>query len=207
MEDILDIYEKPYDERYPVICVDEKPKQLIGERREPMAMAENSPKKIDNEYERNGTCAVFVMTEPLKGWIHANARERRTAVDFAHEIDALVNCPRFANAEKFTLVVDNLNTHVISSLYKAFTAKKARQIAKKLDIHYTPKHGSWLNIAEIAISILSRQCIGRRIPSLELLNSEIAAWEKDFNASSKKINWQFTTNNARVRLVRIYPTF
>jgi hypothetical protein len=201
MEDILDIYERPYDERNPVICLDEKPRQLLDERREPMPMAVSSPKKIDNEYERMGTCSIFVMTEPLLGWIHA------TAVDFAHEIDWLVNCSRFANADKITLIVDNLNTHVIASLYKAFPAVKARELAKKLDIHYTPKHGSWLNIAEIAISILSRQCINRRIPSLELMNSEIAAWELNFNDSAKKINWQFTTDNARTKLVRIYPTF
>jgi hypothetical protein len=207
MEDILDIYERPYDERFPVICLDEKPKQLLGERREPMPMSSGEPKKVDNEYERNGTCSIFVMTEPLKGWIHANAREQRTAVDFAHETDWLVNHPRFANAEKITLVVDNLNTHVISSLYKAFPAQKARAIARKLDIHYTPKHGSWLNIAEIAISILSRQCINRRIPSLDLMNHEIDAWEKSFNENAKIINWQFTTDDARLKLTRIYPSF
>jgi hypothetical protein len=188
------------------VCLDEKPKQLLGEKRESVPMKKGSPKKIDNEYEREGTCSVFVMTEPLKGWIHANARERRTATDFAHEIDFSVNHPRFADAEKITLAVDNLNTHVFSSLYKAFPAQKARSVAKKLDIHYTPKHGSWLNTAEIAIGILSRQCINRRIPTLDLLNSEIAAWENSYNNSDKSIKWQFSNEDARVKLFHIYPS-
>jgi hypothetical protein len=207
MEDILDVYALPYDEKCPVICLDEKPYQLLDERREPIPMKKGSPKRIDNEYEREGTCSIFVMCEPLKGWHHANARERRTAVDWAHEIDWLLSESPYKNAPKIKLVQDNLNTHVISSLYKAFPAKKARELAKRLEIHYTPKHGSWLNIAEITISILSKQCIDRRIPSLSRLNCEIAAWESDYNSLHNSVKWHFTTDDARVKLLKLYPVF
>jgi len=147
------------------------------------------------------------MCEPLKGWHHANARERRTAVDFAHEIDWLLTESRYKNVPKIKFVMDNLNIHVISSLYKAFPAPKARELAKRMEIHYTPKHGSWLNIAEISISILSKQCIDRRIGDVDKLNQEIAAWEKDYNAKSNAVNWQFTTVDARIKLKRLYPVF
>jgi len=205
MEDVLDTYALPYDENCPVICLDEKPYQLLGERREPIPMKAGSPEKIDNEYERNGTCSIFVMCEPLKGWHHANARERRTAVDFAHEIDWLLSESPYKNAPKIKLVQDNLNTHTISSLYKAFPAEKARSLAKRLEIHFTPKHGSWLNIAEISISILSKQCIDRRIPDIENLNVEIAEWEIAYNSEIKSVNWQFTTADARIKLKKLYP--
>lgn len=205
MEDILDVYTTPYDENCPVICLDEKPYQLLDERRKPLPMKQGTPIKIDNEYERMGTCSIFVMTEPLKGWYHANAREHRTAIDFAHEIDWLLNESPYRSVPKIKLVQDNLNTHAISSLYKAFPAAKAREMAKRLEIHYTPKHGSWLNIAEITISVLSKQCIDRRIPSLEKLNKEIAAWENASNASQKKVDWQFTTEAARIKLRNLYP--
>ena len=163
MEDVLDVYAEPYDESCPVICLDEKPYQLLDECREPISMKQGEPMRVDNEYVRNGTCSIFVMCEPLKGWHHAFARERRTAVDFAHEIDWLLNESPYKNVPKIKLVMDNLNTHLIDSLYKAFKPIKAREMAKRLDIHYTPKHGSWLNIAEISISILSKQCLDRRI--------------------------------------------
>ena len=207
MEDILDVYALPYDEDCPVICLDEKPYQLLGERREPIPMKQGSPKKIDNEYERNGTCSIFVMCEPLKGWHHANAREHRTAVDFAHEIDWLLTKSPYKNAPKIKLVQDNLNTHVISSLYKAFPADKARNLAKRLDIHYTPKHGSWLNIAEISISILSKQCIDRRISDIDILNAQINAWENNYNSLLNKVNWHFTTSDSRIKLKHLYPVF
>ena len=207
MEDILDTYALPYDENCPVICLDEKPYQLLDERREPIPMKQGSPAKIDNEYERMGTCSIFVMCEPLKGWHHANARERRTAVDYACEIEWLLTESPYKNAPKIKLLQDNLNTHVISSLYKAFPAKKAREYAKRLEFHYTPKHGSWLNIAEISISILSKQCIDRRIASLNLLNSEIFAWETEYNKNRKTVNWQFSTEDARIKLKRLYTVF
>ncbi len=205
MEDVLDVYELPYDEKYPVVCLDEKPYQLLDDVRESLPMRQGSPEKIDNEYKRCGTSSIFVTTEPLKGQYNAHARDRRTAVDFAEEIESLVL--RYPDAIKIKLIMDNLNTHAVSSLYKAFPAQKARELAKKLEIHYTPKHGSWLNIAEIAISILSKQCINKRISSIEKLNSEISAWLKSSNKNTIKINWQFTTSNARIKLNSLYPLF
>ena len=154
-----------------------------------------------------GTCSIFVMCEPLKGWHHAFARERRTAVDFAYEVDWLLSKSPYKDAPKVRLVVDNLNTHVVFSLYKAFPAQKARELAKRLEFHYTPKHGSWLNIAEVSISILSRQCIGRRISDLGLLNVELVAWESFYNSQSCRVNWQFTTADARIKLRKLYPVF
>jgi hypothetical protein len=205
MEDILDVYELAYDEDCPVICLDEKPYQLLGEVREPLPMKPGQPMREDNEYQRCGTSSIFVMCEPLKGWHHAHARLRRTSVDFAHEIDWLLNQSPYKNAPKIKIIMDNLNTHNIASLYKAFPAQYARSLAKRIEIHYTPKHGSWLNIAEISISILVKQCIGRRIKTIELLNSEIAAWENTYNESCKTINWQFNTSDARIKLARLYP--
>jgi len=203
MEDVLDVYTLAYDENCPVICIDEKPYQLLDECREPIPMKKGSPKRMDNEYVRCGTSSIFVMTEPLTGWYHAHAREHRTAVDFAYEIESLFEIR--PELSKIKLIMDNLNTHVISSFYKAFEPQKARNLVKKLDIHYTPKHGSWLNIAEIAISVLTKQCLDRRIPTMEKLNTEIAAWEKFSNANRKQINWQFTTSDARVKLKTLYP--
>ena len=207
MEDILDTYSLAYEEDTPVICLDEKPYQLLDESREPIPMKQGKPERIDNEYERKGTCSVFVMCEPLTGWHHANARKQRTAIDFAHEVDWLLTESKYRSAPKIKFVVDNLNTHVISSLYKAFPACKARELARRLEIHYSPKHGSWLNIAEISISILSKQCIDRRIPDLEMLNQEIAAWEAGYNSSHNAVKWQFTTEDARIKLLRLYPVF
>ena len=205
MEDILDVYALPYDENCPVICFDEKPYQLLGERREPLPMKAGSPMKIDNEYERCATCSIFVMCEPLVGWHHAHARERRTGIDYAHEIDWLLNESPYKNAPKIKLLQDNLNTHITASLYRAFDPKKARELTKRLEFHYTPKHGSWLNIAEISISILSIQCIDRRIPTLDLLNDELYAWETFYNSQIKNIKWHFTTDDARIKLKNLYP--
>lgn len=207
MEDILDVYALPYDQDCPVICLDEKPYQLLDEIREPIPMTQGNAEKIDNEYKRCGTSSIFVMCEPLKGWHHANAREQRTAVDYAHEIEWLLTKSPYKNAPKIKLVQDNLNTHTISSLYKAFPAAKARALVKRLEIHYTPKHGSWLNIAEISISILSKQCINRRIPNIEKLNREIAAWENEYNAKHNTVDWHFSTEDARIKLKRLYPVF
>ena len=209
MEDILDVYAPAYDENCPVICLDEKPYQLHDERRKPIPMKEGKPARFDNEYERMGTCAIFVMTEPLTGWHHAHARERRTAIDFAHEINRLLTNDEspYKDAPKIRLVTDNLNIHDISSLYKAFPASHARELVKRIEWHYTPKHGSWLNIAEIVISILERQCIDRRIADIETLNKELAAWEADNNSKCRSVNWQFTADEARVKLWRLYPVF
>jgi hypothetical protein len=206
MENILDLYRLPYDPNCPVICVDEKPYQLLGERREPLKMKPGHSKKIDNEYERKGTCSIFVYSEPLTGWSLAHARERRTAIDFAHEIRELLT-EHYPDVPRIRLVCDNLNTHNPASFYKAFPAKEARELVKRVEFHYTPKHGSWLNIAEIMISILSRQCICRRIPELDLLNHEINAWYTERNNNRQQIKWQFTAEDARIKLHRLYPQF
>lgn len=204
MEDILDLYCLPYDENYPVVCMDEKPYQLLDEVRKPIAMAPGRVKKIDAEYVRCGTCSIFVFTQPLTGWCYTNARKQRTALDWAYEIRELLTV-HFPNALKIRLIVDNLNTHVFASLYKAFPAREARELIKRLEIHYTPKHGSWLNMAEIIISVLARQCLCRRIPLLQALNKELHAWCIDRNKHSRRIKWQFTTDDARIKLHRLYP--
>jgi len=206
MEDILDLYCLTYDEEYPVVCMDEKPYQLLGEVREPIPMQPGKPCKVDAEYVRNDTCSIFVYSEPLTGWGYAHARERRTKVDWAMEIRWLLN-DIYPNAKKSRLVSDNLNTHVSSSLYEAFPAKEARNLAKRLEMHHTPKHGSWLNVAEIQISILARQCLCRRIPAIDTLNCELNAWNIFNNSSICPVNWQFSTEDARIKLIYLYPSF
>lgn len=204
MEDILDLYCLPYDENIPVICMDEKPYQLLDEVREPIPMKPGKPRKVDSEYIRKGTCSIFVFSEPLTGWAHAHARERRTKIDWAEEIRWLLE-EKYPHIPRIRLALDNLNTHVISSLYTAFPAPKARELAKRLELHYTPKHGSWLNIAEIQISVLARQCLCRRIPELTTLNGELSAWNHSHLAFSKPIDWQFSTEDARIKLKYLYP--
>lgn len=204
MEDILDVYQRPYDENCPVICMDEKPYQLLGEVRTPILAKPGSPLKIDNEYKRNGTCSIFMFAEPLGGWRYVNARERRTKIDWAEEIKTLLTV-HYPDVPKIILVMDNLNTHTISSLYEAFPAQEARELAKRLEIHYTPKHGSWLNIAEVELSFISRQCLDKRIDILEVLNGKIHAWAKNRNTQQKGIDWQFTTEDARIKLKHLYP--
>ena len=205
MEDVLDVYQRPYDENCPVICMDEKPYQLLGEVRVPIMAKPGFPKREDNEYKRNGTCSIFMFTEPLAGWRHACALTHRTKIDWAHQIEELLTI-HYPLAPKVCLVMDNLNTHTISSLYEAFPPAQARQLAKRLEIHYTPKHGSWLNIAEIELSFLSRQCLDKRVDLLDVLNSNMLAWSHSRNASSKSVDWQFTTADARLKLKRLYPT-
>ena len=200
----MDLYCLPYDEDYPVVCMDEKPYQLLDEILLPIPMKSGRPKLIDYEYKRMGTSSIFVFIEPLKGKVYANARERRTAIDYALEIKELLTV-HYPTAKKVRLVQDNLNIHVPASLYKAFPAKEARELLKRLEFHYTPKHGSWLNIAEIAISLLATQCINRRIKDIIILNKEIAAWCNFRNSNLKPVNWQFTTDDARVKLLRLYP--
>lgn len=206
MEDVLDLYCQPYDEDYPVVCMDEKPYQLLDEVREPIPMKPGKPRRIDAEYVRRGTCSIFVYSEPLRGWGYAHARERRTKIDWAEEIRWLLE-EKYPSAKKLRLVSDNLNTHVISSLYEAFPAPKARELAKRLEMHHTPKHGSWLNIAEIMISVLARQCLCRRIPNISLLNRELVAWNAVSQSAPRKVDWQFSSTDARIKLKYLYPKF
>jgi hypothetical protein len=205
MEDVLDVYEMPYNPSIPVVCMDEKPYQLLGEARESWAMRPGDNKKVDSEYVRNGTCSIFAFVEPLGGKHHVSVREHRTAVDWAEEIKYLVD-EMYPEAEKIILVMDNLNTHKPSSLYKKYKPEEARRIIKKLEIHYTPKHGSWLDIAEIELSALGRQCIaGNRIPDLPTLRSLLEPWAVARNAVQKGVDWQFTTDDARTKLKHLYP--
>lgn len=206
MEDILDVYELPYNPDIPVVCMDEKPYQLLGEARASWAMRPGDNKKIDSEYTRNGTCSIFAFVEALAGRHHVSVREHRTAVDWAEEIRYLVD-EMYPDAKKIILVMDNLNTHKPASLYKAFPPEEARRIIKKLEIHYTPKHGSWLDIAEIELNVMTRQCLSRRIASIDVLRSELSAWEDERNNGQSKVNWQFTTKDARIKLVSLYPEF
>jgi transposase len=204
MEDILDVYETPYDSNRPVVCMDEKPYQMLGEVREPLRMRPGDDLKLDSEYKREGTCSIFAFTEPLAGVRHVNPREHRTAVDWAEEIKYLVDVS-YPDAEKIILVMDNLNTHAISSLYKAFKPEEARRIARKLELHFTPKHGSWLNMCEIELNVMTRQCLARRINNIDTLRNELTAWEADRNSASSKISWHFRTGDSREKLISLYP--
>lgn len=204
MEDVLDIYELPYNPDIPVVCMDEKPYQLLGEARDSWAMRPGDNKKVDSEYVRKGTCSIFAFVEALAGKHHISVREHRTAIDWAEEIKYLVDA-MYPQKEKIILIMDNLNTHKAASLYKAFPPEEARRIIKKLEIHYTPKHGSWLDIAEIELNVMTRQCLSRRIESIDILRTELSAWESECNNNYAKINWQFTTKDARIKLVSLYP--
>jgi hypothetical protein len=204
MEDVLEVYHRPYDERRPVICMDEQPVQLLGEKREPLPMNEHHNKREDTEYVRKGTCSVFMFVEPLGGRRYVCASRQRTKKDWAREVKSIVT-EQYPLAEKVVLVMDNLNTHTISSLYEAFPAEEAFEIAQKLEIHYTPKHGSWLNIAEIELSAMTSQCLDRRIDMLEKLSGEIEAWQLDRNEKHRIVKWQFTTEDARIKLHSLYP--
>ncbi|GHV97577.1 IS630 family transposase [Lactobacillus nasalidis] len=204
MEDVLDVYKFPYDPKVPVVCMNEKPYQLLGEVRDSWAMRPGDNKKVDSEYVRKGTCSIFAFVEPLGGRHHTSVREHRTAVDWAEEIKYMVD-EMYPEAEKIILVMDNLNTHKPSSLYKTFNPEEARRIIKKLEIHYTPKHGSWLDIAEIELNMMTRQCLSRRIPDIETLRKELSAWESKRNNSYALVNWQFRTSDARIKLASLYP--
>lgn len=204
MEDILNTYSLPYDENIPVICMDEKPYQLLGESREAIPMKKGKVKKTDYEYRRNGTCSIFIFTEPLGGWRHTDVCERRRRKDWAKQIHELLTV-HYPDKQKIRLVMDNLNTHTIGSLYEVFPPGIAGSLANRLEIHYTPKHGSWLNIAEIELSAMQKQCLGRRIDTIEKLKSESMAWELTRNKNQKAVGWQFKTNDARIKLKRLYP--
>jgi len=206
MEDVLSVYERPYDHEYPVVCMDEKPYQLIGDRFEPIKMSKNNhSEKCDYEYDRKGSCSIFMFNEPLSGWRSCMALPQRTSEDWAERVKWLLD-EQYPDVKKVVLVMDNLNTHTTASLYKIFEAKEARRLSQRLEIHYTPKHGSWLNMAEIELSSLTAQCLGtRRIPSLNDLNSELKAWHTIRNSSQKGIDWQFTATDARIKLKHLYP--
>ena len=204
MEDVLDVYARRHDPAVPVVCMDEKPYQLLGHVRDPIPAAPGRDRREDSEYVRCGTCSIFVWVEPLAGQRRVVARQRRTRVDWAAEIDHLLTID-YPDATKIILVMDNLNTHTLGSLYEAFEPAKARALAQRLEIHHTPKHGSWLNIAEIELSALTRQCLDRRINDLDVLNAELAAWQHTVNTDQRQVNWHFTTRDARTRLRHLYP--
>lgn len=201
----MDVYKRPYDEKRPVVCMDELNKQMIKEVRSPLPAKEGEVLKYDTEYERNGTCNLFLSFEPLKGNRKAKVTQRRTKIDWAHFVREVVD-EDYPQAEKVVLVVDNLNTHTGSSLYEAFDPAEAKRILDKLEIHYTPKHGSWLNMVEIELSHLSRQCLDRRIPDQETFHQEVSAWVRQRNKEGASIDWRFTTEDARIKLSKLYPT-
>ena len=204
MENVLETYHKPYDARFPKICMDETSKQLVKETRAISPAGPGRPRRYDYEYERNGTANIFMFTEPLTGWRHAVVTDRRTKIDWAEQVRELLDL-HYPDAEVVTLVMGNLNTHGPWSFYEAFEPAEARRLMQRLDIVYTPKHGSWLNIAEIELGVLGRQCLSRRIGEKAPLAQEVAAWERARNAEQKGVDWQFTTADARIKLNRLYP--
>ncbi len=211
MEEVLDVYQRPYDPKRPQVCLDEACKQLLGHKTPPQPAQpchEAKPghvQRVDYEYERHGVANLFMMFEPLAGRRHVAVTQRRTGVDWAHVVKALVD-EQYAEAEVIALVMDNLNTHGVWSLYEAFEPEEARRIADKLEIHYTPKHGSWLNMAEIELSVLARQCLQERMESREFLQVQVAAWEEKRNGHAVKADWRFTAADARIKLKRLYPS-
>ena len=204
MEDVLDLYAEPYDADRPVVGFDERPLQLLGDTRTPVAAAPGRVRRVDYEYRRNGTANVFMIVEPLAGWRHVEVTERRTAVDFADQMRWLVD-EAYPDAKVIRVVLDNLNTHTTASLYAAFPPSEARRLARKLEFHHTPKHGSWLNVAESELAVLVNQCLNRRLGALGRTRSEVAAWEHQRNVEDVTITWLFTTTHARRKLSHAYP--
>jgi hypothetical protein len=204
MEDVLEVYTRPYDPRFPQVCLDETSRQLLGEVSPPLPPAPGRPARQDYEYQRRGVCNLFMVTEPLRGWRAVVVSDRRTRIDWAHTIRELVDV-HYPDAERIVLVQDNLNTHTPASLYEAFAPAEARRLADKLELHYTPKHGSWLNMAEIELSVLTTQCLDRRLADRASLEREVAAWGAARNAAGCKIDWRFTTEDARIKLKHLYP--
>ena len=205
MEQVLAVYHRPYDARFPVVNMDEQPVQLISESRTPLSMRPGDTKKIDYEYVREGMCNIWMFVEPLAGWRSVRVTKTKTAVDWAHQVKALVDDPRYAAAERITLVCDNLNTHNFGSLYQAFAAIEANRLMNRLELVYTPKHGSWLNMAEPELSVLTRQCFTDRVGTEAEVERRTSEWESDRNTRQKGIDWQFTTDKARIKLKRLYP--
>jgi DDE superfamily endonuclease len=205
MEQVLEVYKRPYDPRRPVVGMDEQPKQLISEVRQPIPAAPGRPERVDYEYVREGVCVVWMFVEPLAGWRDVRVTYTKTAVDWAQQVRRLVDDPRYAGAERITLVCDNLNTHTLASLYRAFGPAEALRIANKLEVVHTPKHGSWLNVAEPELSVLDRQCLDRRIAARPEVTAEAEAWRARRNARQVGIEWHFTTEDARIKLRHLYP--
>ncbi len=204
MEDVIEVYARPYDPNFPVVCMDESSVQLIGEVHDPVPAAPGHPKLVDDEYVRNGVASIFMEVEPLGGMRKVKITERRTRIDWAHFIKEMLDA-RYPDATKVVLVMDNLNTHNTASLYTAFSPAEARRLSERLEIHYTPKHGSWLNVAEIELSVLKRQCLAERIADIDKLRNEVDAWNTDRNNKHSDIDWQFRTKDARIKLKRLYP--
>ena len=204
MEDVLEVYRRPHDGTAPVVCMNEMPVQLTKETRQPIPAGPGRPRRIDYEYERNGTANIFMFVEPLAGFRQTQVTERRTRVDWAMALRDLVD-GRYADTKVIVLIMDNLNTHTLGSLYEAFPPAEARRLAERLEIHYTPKHGSWLNIAENELSALSRQCLSRRIGTIDQLTSEVAAWEAPRNEDHVRVQWRLTIDQARIKLHNVYP--
>lgn len=205
MEQVLEVYKRPYDPQRPVVCMDEQPKQLISEVNPPLAVKPGHPTSIDCEYVREGCCNVWMFVEPLGGWRSVRVTSTKKAVDWAHQVQQLVDDPRYASAVQITLVCDNLNTHDFASLYQAFDAAQAMRLMQKIELVHTPKHGSWLNIAEPELSVLTRQCLGRRIANQDEVAAEASAWNEDRNHRQIGVDWQFTTSDARIKLKHLYP--
>jgi len=205
MEGVLALYKQPYDAKYPVVCMDESSKQHLRETRQKLPMEPGKPERYDTEYERNGTSNLFIFFEPLRGWRRIDVTARRTAVDWAQQIKKLVD-EDYPDAKKIRLVMDNLNTHMGASLYKTFEPKEARRLLDKLEFHYTPKHGSWLNMAEIEFSLLSRQCMSDRMSDRDYLTQEVTAWANNRNSINSDMKWRFSTEDARIKLKHLYPT-
>lgn len=206
MEDVLEVYARSYDARYPVLCMDESSVQLVGEVQQPIPAAPGHPVLVDDEYVRNGVANIFIEVEPLGGKRTVKITEQRTQVDWAVFIREMLE-ERYQDAEKVVLIMDNLNTHTTASLYMAFPPEKARKLANRLEIHYTPKHGSWLNIAEIELSVLKRQCLAVRIDSIEKMRTKVMSWNIDRNNRQTKVDWHFQTTDARTKLKRLYPKY
>jgi hypothetical protein len=205
MEDVLEVYHRPYDEKRPLVTLDEASKQLVGEVVQPLPPQPGQPERFDYEYVRNGTANLFMVSEPLLGWRAVQVTERRTAKDYAEVLRWLAE-EVHPDAEVIVLVQDNLNTHALASLYEAFAPEQARRLAERFEVHYTPKHGSWLNVAEIELSVLARQCLDRRIGTAEELRREVGAWEAERNERAVQVRWRFTTAEARIKLHRLYPS-
>jgi hypothetical protein len=205
MEDVLDVYHRPYDQKRPLVALDEASKQLVGEVVQPLPAEPGQPERFDYEYVRNGTANLFMVSEPLLGWRHVEVTERRTAKDYAEVLRWLAE-EVHPDADVIVLVQDNLNTHTLASLYEAFPPDRARRLAERFEVHYTPKHGSWLNVAEIELSVLARQCLDRRIASAAELRREVGAWQEERNERAVEVRWRFTTTEARIKLHRLYPS-
>jgi len=206
MEDILELYKRPHDEKFPLVCMDEQPVQLVNETRVPLAAQPGRPRRYDHHYERAGTASIFLFTEPLASWRRVEVRQRRTAVDWAQQVQILLE-KDYPEAEKIILVCDNLNTHTIASFYEAFPPAVARRLVERIEIHHTPKHGSWLNVAECELSVLTRQCLRNRTGTIEALHRKLTAWQRERNARQCGVDWRFTTADARIRLKRLYPQY